>query len=244
MDLIHKIVKPSDIDAETRLEMFNIMDLHYANTFPENFTADLEKKTHVIMLYDPESNRLCGFSTQKIFPFKLNGEEILVLFSGDTIIRKEYWGSLQLSIAFGKLMIETIRLNPAQNFYWMLISKGVRTYKFLHAFFIEYFPKFGTEISPEIKIMMDALAYSMYPEQYDKASMVIRALPDGQYLRPEFQQFEVSGNRELDTFFKLNPGFSHGDELVCFTHLTIENLRPFIKRALQRAFPSEMNFGT
>lgn len=241
MDLIFKIFKPEEIDSETRLEMFRIMDHHYANTIYESFIADLEKKTDVIMLFDPETQELAGFSTQRIFRFNSNGEQVLVLFSGDTIIRKKYWGSLQLSIAFGKLMIDTIRLNPDTRFYWMLISKGVRTFKFLPAFFIEYFPRPGIEIPRDLKQLMDALANNLYPEKYDPLAMIIRALPGGQYLREEFQQFEVPGNNEVNSFFQLNPGFAHGDELVCMAELSLVNIRPFMKRALGRIFPLEIN---
>jgi hypothetical protein len=241
MDLIFKFFKPQEIDSETRKEMFRIMDHHYANTSYKNFIADLEKKTDVIMLFDPGSKELAGFSTQRIFRFNSSGVQVLVLFSGDTIIRKKYWGSMQLSIAFGKLMIDTIRLNPETEFYWMLISKGVRTFKFLPTFFIEYFPRPGIEIPGNLKQLMDALAHSMYPEQYDPASMIIRALPDGQYLREEFQQFEVPGNINANSFFQLNPGFTHGDELVCLAKLSLDNLRPFMKRALGRSLSLEIS---
>jgi hypothetical protein len=240
MNLKFSIVKPQEIDAATREEMFQLMDFHYANTFHEVFIRDLEKKTDVIMLYDPQGSRLVGFSTQKIFRFSLKDEEILVLFSGDTIIMKEYWGSLQLSLAFGKLMVDAIHHNPDIEFYWMLISKGVRTFKFLPAYFIEYYPKYGIPIPVRIKQLIDGLACYLYPLQYDPEAGVVRALPDGQYLREDFQQFKADGNKDVNDFFILNPGFSKGDELVCLTRLSIENIRPFIKKALERAYPAEM----
>ena len=244
MNLRFSIVKPQEISSEEREEMFQLMDFHYANTFHEDFIRDLEKKTDVIMLYDSQDGGLVGFSTQKIFRFGVNDKEILVLFSGDTIIRKEYWGSLQLSLAFGKLMVDAIRKNPDTEFYWMLISKGARTFKFLPAYFIEYYPKYGIPTPLRIKQLMDALAFYMYPEQYDKESGIIRALPDGQYLRGDFQQFGSDGKSEVNDFFILNPGFAHGDELVCLTRLSFENIRPFIKRALARAYPAEMTNNT
>ena len=241
MEIKYLIVKPEEIDSEKRKKMFLLMDFHYANTILEDFNRDLNGKTDVIMLFDSGSDELVGFSTQKIFPFRTGSKEILVLFSGDTIIRKEYWGSLQLSIAFGKLMIDTILNNPDKEFYWMLISKGVRTFKFLPAYFIEYYPMYGISTPKSIKRIMDALAFDMYPMQYDSKHGVIRALPHGQYLREKFQQSKPTGNMAVNNFFSLNPGYTHGDELVCLTRLSFENIRPFIKKVLVRAFQMKMN---
>jgi hypothetical protein len=232
MDLKYQIVKPEEINSEKRMEMFQLMDFHYSNTIHDVFINDLNGKTDVIMLSDGKSGELVGFSTQKIFPYRIGEKVIMVLFSGDTIIRKDYWGSLQLSIAFGKLMVDSILKHPDKEFYWMLISKGVRTFKFLPVYFIEYFPRYGTVTPAPVKLIMDTLASDMYPSQYDQENRVIRALPEGQYLREEFQQSNQTGNADLNIFFTLNPGYVHGDELVCLTQLSFDNLRPFIKRVL------------
>jgi len=70
---------------------------------------------------------------------------------------------------------------------------------------------------------------------------VIRALPQGQYLREEFQQLNQTGNADIDIFFTLNPGYVHGDELVCLTKLSFDNLRPFIKRVLIKVLQLDLS---
>jgi hypothetical protein len=241
MNLKYLIVKPQAINAQLRQEMFQLMDFHYANTFPDDFIRDLYNKSDVILLFDSKSDELVGFSTQHIFPFKISGEEILVLFSGDTIIRKEYWGSLQLSIAFGELMTDAINDNPDKEFYWMLNPKGARTFKFLPVYFIEYYPNNEIPTPERIKRIMDTLAYDLFPNRYDSKHGVIRALPKGQYLRKEFHQSEITRNKALKSFFSLNPGYINGDELVCLTRLSYDNIRPFIKKVLIRAFQIQMD---
>jgi len=236
MNLKYQIVKPQAINDQLRQEMFQLMDFHYANTFPDDFTRDLYNKSDVILLFDSKSDELVGFSTQHIFPFKISGEEILVLFSGDTIIRKEYWGSLQLSIAFGELMINAINDNPDKEFYWMLNPKGARTFKFLPVYFIEYYPNHEIPTPERIKRIIDALGYHLYPERYDSKYGVIRALPKGQYLRKKFHQSKITRNKAINNFLSLNPGYINGDELVCLTRLSYDNIRPFIKKVLIRAF--------
>jgi hypothetical protein len=236
MNLKYQIEKPQVINAQLRDEMYKLMDFHYANTFPDDFIRDLNNKSDVILLFDSKSNELVGFSTQIIFPFKIAGKEILVLFSGDTIIRKEYWGSLQLSIAFGELMTDAILSNPDKDFWWMLNPKGARTFKFLPVYFIEYYPNHEISTPDHIRQIMDALGYHLYPDRYDSSHGVIRALPKGQYLRKEFHQSEITSNKAINSFFSLNPGYTKGDELVCLTRLSFDNIHPFIKKVLVRAF--------
>jgi hypothetical protein len=230
MNIKYQIVKPQAINTQLWQEMFMLMDFHYANTFPDVFNRDLKSKSDVIMLFDSNSNELVGFSTQRIFPFRSGEEEILVLYSGDTIIRKEYWGSLQLTIAFGDLIVKAINDNPDKTFYWMLNPKGARTFKFLPVYFIDYYPNHKTPTPQHIKKIIDALGYYLYPEQYDSEHGVIRALPRGQYLRKEFQQSEVTNNIAVNSFYSMNPGYIKGDELVCLTRLSFDNIRPFIKK--------------
>jgi hypothetical protein len=75
-----------------------------------------------------------------LFPFNFDGRDMRILFSGDTIIMKEYWGSMALSLLFGELMIRLLKEYEDKEIYWMLISKGLRTYKYLPSFFLEYYP--------------------------------------------------------------------------------------------------------
>ena len=241
MDIDYKILKPEDIHESMKQKMFHLMDFYYANTFYDVFIKDLNDKTDVIILFDSHNKELIGFSTQKIFSLQFEGQKLLVLFSGDTIICREYWGSLKLSIAFGELIINTIKSKPNMEFYWMLISKGLRTYKILPSLFINYFPRYRVNTPGRIRRIMDALANKMYPENYDTRIGIIKSRNNGQYLREEFQQKEIIGNDELKNFFILNPGYIHGDELVCLTSLSPENLQPFFRRALERSFPGSFN---
>ena len=53
----------------------------------------------VFLLYDDEK-RLQGFSTLAFFDVKFNNTFVNVLYSGDTIIDKEYWGQHELAISW------------------------------------------------------------------------------------------------------------------------------------------------
>ena len=56
------------------------------------FHRDLNNKDWIILLRD-EHDRLQGFSTLALYETEFNGKPISVVYSGDTIIRREYWGT-------------------------------------------------------------------------------------------------------------------------------------------------------
>ncbi len=233
MKLQRKIVKVSDITSIQRDEMFALMDFYYTNSMREVFEKDLDEKNWVLALSDAKTGTLAGFSTQKMFTHKIDETEINVVFSGDTIIKREYWGSLELSLAFGEMMLMILKDFPKRKLYWMLISKGVRTYKFLPAFFFEYYPCFNKTTPENIQKAMDDLGFLKYPNNYDATTGIIRASENAQFLKEDFHPEKEPANEQINYFYKRNPDFQKGDELLCFSEFSLENIKPFIKRALK-----------
>ena len=124
-----------DISLKTRQEMFELLAACYHNVFWEQFQRDLAEKKWTIIIEDSETHALKGFSTLKVFLHDFQGEKSRLAFSGDTIISPSCWGSLRLPMAFGKLMLHVLSERPNIPLYWMLITKGIRTYRVLPVFF-------------------------------------------------------------------------------------------------------------
>ena len=73
-------------------EMYNVYQKYYGNVSREVFSSDLSNKNHVIILTDKYDGEIKGFSTILDYHFELEGKKVKGVFSGDTIIEKEYWG--------------------------------------------------------------------------------------------------------------------------------------------------------
>jgi hypothetical protein len=61
-----------------------------------------------------------------------------VVYSGVTIIRSEYWGTPQLPSTWIKTVLEK-SAEMVQPLYWLLISSGYKTYRFLTVFYKEFY---------------------------------------------------------------------------------------------------------
>jgi len=226
------IINTGDLNLSQKNDMFALMNHYYDNTRRTDFDRDLQEKDWVLMLLEESSLEVLGFSTQQVFMVNWKNQKVVVLFSGDTIIRREYWGSMGLIMAFGELMLHVLDRYKEKEVYWMLLTKGLRTYKYLPTFFKTYYPMPDESTPPEIQDLINVLGYLRYPGSYVTETGIVKASKDGQYLKEAYHP-KVRSTKATDAFFyKANPGFAKGDELLCVTRLHLDNLTTFIKRKL------------
>jgi hypothetical protein len=230
--LVPSVCKRESIDAAAQLEMFALYARYFGGTGHERFAADLLGKDRVLMLRD-EAGVLQGFSTLAVYERKFSGQSVRVLFSGDTVIDENYWGQQVFAFSWLRLAGEIKAEQPDTRLYWLLISKGHRTYRYLSAFSREYYPARGRDTPPEVASLMDFLARERFGGAYDARAGVLR-FPESQgHLHAAYSQVPAAHQRlpEVRFFLENNPGYARGEELVCLCELAADNLKPIARRA-------------
>ncbi|MDW7670457.1 MAG: hypothetical protein SCK57_08965 [Bacillota bacterium] len=139
MTLQGKMVAVGQLNDRDRANLYRLMAAFYDDVTPEAFHRDLEEKDHSILLLD-EDGTIQGFSTQKMLQVEAAGRRVTGVFSGDTIIHPDHWGSLELFKVFARHYIAEQK--EQEPLYWFLISKGYKTYKMLPLFFNEFYPDY------------------------------------------------------------------------------------------------------
>jgi hypothetical protein len=225
MALAARIVKPADLSTRDIDEMYALMSRHYENVWREQFDADLSEKDWIIRLTQEPTGELCGFSTQRLLSLDVGSRRVTVLFSGDTIVGREHWGTTALPIAWGRLAFSIIEQRPNEPVYWYLISKGYRTYRFLPLFFNEFYPRYDSSTPLELRAIIDAVARAKYPDRYDAVAGVIRATATSDRLRADLGELTDARLRDphVEFFQQQNPGHIAGDELCCIAPLARQN---------------------
>jgi len=217
-------------------QMFQLMESHYDYVNRAQFEADLAWKDTAILLLD-EEGAIHGFSTIALNPKGTEGANYDILFSGDTIIDRQYWGTQELVRGFSLAAGE--RKQPGRRLLWMLLSKGHRTYAYLPLFAHRYFPavdpeRQAEELAPVLAICADQLFGAAWkPEQgivrfEERVGQLKPELADGTLTRPK--------NKNVQFFLERNPGYAEGDELVCMTELEPDNLRRTVRQAFLEAW--------
>lgn len=237
MRLLSSIVPVEALSVDEVNSMYELLVESFDNVKREIFEFDLKDKQLAIILREQKTSRLVGFSTQKFFDHTWDNQPVRIVFSGDTIISKAFWGSLELSLSWGEMMLAFLEKDPEIPLYWMLISKGFRTYRFLPTFFLEYYPC-SKNLTPERVItLMNSIGERLFQSHYDSNFRLIRNFSNSYYLKedlaviPEF----CLEKEEIKFFLEKNPLFSRGDELVCLAQFATDNLKSsYLKKLLSR----------
>lgn len=226
MGLHSQCISALKISHADMLGMYELMEKHYENSCFQVFQKDLAEKDRVLILRDDTGN-LQGFTTLKAYRFEINGIPIQLIFSGDTIIDKDHWGDMELHKAWIR-EIHSMLDEGIKDVFWLLISKGYKTYRFLPVYFKTFYPDHRTNTPDFEKRIMDHFCKYKYPDHYDPNSGIISFDGTRDYLKPGVADIGERHMKDLDISFFLekNPGYLVGDELVCITRLNKENIRP------------------
>ncbi|KAB3530511.1 hypothetical protein [Alkaliphilus serpentinus] len=211
--------------------MYRLMDTFYDNMTRENFLRDLKQKDYSIVLRD-EDHKIWGFSTQQILHIPLKDQVIHGVFSGDTIIHKDYWGSMELFIVFARFFFEFEE--KYQDFYWFLICKGYKTYRMLPTFYKTFYPNYKEDTPQDIQAIMDAFGRYYSPEEYDEATGVLcyKGVKDKLKENVADVSEERLRDKNIAFFVEKNPDYTKGNDIVCITKLSKSNLKPRMRRFL------------
>lgn len=230
--LIGRVMSVTQLDAAIKDTMFELMHQFY---FAEKkaFFDDLSHKTTVILLEDVDGI-LRGFTSVALFDLNVNNQQVKILFSGDTIIHHDFWGSLELPRVWGKFMYETVKECKDVPLYWFLISSGYKTYRFLPAYFLEFFPRYDCQTPADLQLILDTAAQQIFADGYYADQGIIK-LKHPTPLRSGVSDpaDERLQNPHIAFFLSRNPGYISGEELACITRLSMENFKPFVKRLLK-----------
>lgn len=214
-----------------RDEMFALMAGHYDAVTREAFDADLGRKNEVILLHDGEE-KIRGFTTIAWNPCG-EMEAGDVIFSGDTVIHRDCWGTQELVKGFCRRAGQLQR-QSGRKLYWFLISKGHRTYRYLPLFAKRFHPH-PERVEPELERLAGEITGKMFGAAWKADEGVIRFGGSAGHLREEIAGMR-EGNPWAEFFMRKNPGHAGGDELVCLTEMAEGNLRRGARAAFLEDF--------
>lgn len=227
------LVRANSLNSEQTAAMFSVMQQFYDDTDFDTFLMDLREKDFCILLFD-ESRAIRGFSTQMLIPVTVENETVQGIFSGDTIIHKDYWGGLELFRVFAQNLVPLGARHA--DFYWFLTSKGYKTYRMLPVFFNKFYPTFRNSTPEREQGIMHAFGRAKYPREYDETRGVIVYKRKTDKLKPGVADVHSVRRPDEDVryFVEKNPGYRQGDDLVCLASLARGNFRPGVRGLLFR----------
>jgi len=211
--------------------MYALYETYYEGTSDSIFRDDLAGKSHVLLL--ESEGELRGFSTVAVIDFVFEGAANRAVFSGDTIIDHRFWGEQELVRAFCRFCGSLKAAAPQLPLFWLLISKGYRTYRYLDTFAHDYQPHYERQPSREAHARLETLARLKFGASFDANAGLLRFPESRGHLKSRWAEVRdpLQQHPAVSFFLERNPRFHAGEELVCLTELHADNLRSFAKRA-------------
>lgn len=198
-------------------QMYELFGKYYANVDLDTFSRDMSRKTGVFLIQDLEQDRIVGFSTYVSMDMEVAGRKARGIFSGDTILEKQYWGSRALHAAFYKRVIREKLTRPFTPLYWLLISKGYRTYLLLANNLLDYYPHPRGRNS-HLEGFVRSYCETLFPGYYCEERKLLDFGEGYNHLREGMTPItpELRRKNEAIAFFEQrNPTWQRGTELPC-----------------------------
>ncbi|MBW4676539.1 MAG: hypothetical protein KME52_21755 [Desmonostoc geniculatum HA4340-LM1] len=218
-----------------RQEMFYLFNTHFEEVNRQQFEADLSNKQWTVLL--KQEGILKGFSTLRFYEAVLKDEPVTIVYSGDTITDPSIWSSPVLAKAW-IAAIQEIHGHRQERLFWLLISSGYRSYRFLTTFAKEFYPRYDRQTPTEVAAFMQHIATQQFGEFYHPTEGIVR-FANPQILRSQLCTIAVEKLQDPDIafFVQKNPGHINGDELVCLTEFTQANLTSAGLRMWKSSYP-------
>ena len=226
---------PAELMDNEQSMMYNLFAKYYDACTFNSFKNDLAEKSHVLVLKEASTSKIVGFTTAMVMSHNDGQQEFKAIYSGDTIIQHNYWGSQLLLLSWCKLagkIKTTLKDTPL---YWFLIVKGHRTYRYLPLFTKRFYPTWRYPTPPNVQQVLDEVATRKFGDAYHAKKGIIHFAQSRGHLKRQWANIppHLASKPDVNYFLKRNPNYHSGDELACITELTEQNLKSHALRAFK-----------
>lgn len=230
--IVSEIKKAAACSAEEQEIFYDLLCQCFLGASWHDFIRDFQEKDAVIILRKEHSEgEIIGWSTLMVLTLALPTTEVKGVFSGDTVVLPAYRSGIGMGVELGRYFVRMWEQFPEHSVYYILISKGWRTYKIMPFLFKEFSPCYDKPVAPFDKAVMDAFGRKKYPQHYNAATGVVTFSP--QKLSPDSIDAIPTKMDEYTQFFlRSNPGYLDGHELVCVARIAPDNFALALQRLL------------
>ena len=213
--------------------MRELLARHFSGVDAASFEADLTTKSHALRLFS-DDGQLAGFSS---FDYRLtinDGAPLAVIYSGDTIVDPSGWSASSLGAAWVATVLDLHdKLGGGAPLWWLLLTSGVRTNRYLSVYLHRYHPAPVGRDDPEAGHLLAWLAKQRFGERFDPSTGVVR-LANPQCLLSHLAEIpaHLMDDEQVQLFLAANPNHRAGDELASLCRLDENNLNRAGMRAL------------
>ncbi len=211
-----EVARRGALPEATRARLWQLFRQYYDQVDEAAFFRDLDEKSHVILVRNRQQ-QVVGFSTLLLERHRVESSPANVLFSGDTVVDERYWGDKSLHKAFVRFLIGAKIRAPLVPLYWLLLTKGYKTYLLLTRNFPTHFPSRHSPTPRHVARLIDRVCRRRYGSAWRAPLGIVRFERSHGQLKRGAACIEPTQliDPDIAFFAEHNPGHLSGDELAC-----------------------------
>ena len=220
--------------------MYGLFSQYYGNANADIFLRDLSGKNGAIIVRERGSKTIRGFTTIKRLELKDGSRKAIGVFSGDTILHPDFWGNRALKDGFARHVVSVMLTSPLTRVYWLLISKGYKTYMLMAQNFRNYYPRHDKPNDERLKTLTRQYVDILFPGKFDPERGILDFGEGAQHLHPDVAPITPEMSRSVPAiahFEKCNPHWAKGHELPCIAEVSMALVLQYFRKQRRKATP-------
>lgn len=241
--LTAELKRVQDLTDEEILSCYELMRDNYNGLPKEAYINELKESYFFTLLFFDVHNNIQGFTEFGIDMTDPTGQNYGCIYSGNTILNPEFWGSQTFMIKSAEVIGRIAGAYPEKKWVWLLLSSGHRTYMFLPLFSQRFFPARQPERNADdLKGLLDVYAEKIFGEFWLPELGIVRFEKGSHYepykMKPEIAQatWDKKFKPDIAFYIEKNPEFHNGDQLVCITEVHESNAKKRVLPIYQNGF--------
>ena len=230
-----RFYRVSDINISRLIEMHSIFTRFYENADLSTFIRDMNEKKGVFILYNRTERRIVGFSTYNEIEMEYRGKKAVGVFSGDTIIEPDFWGNKTMHTAFAMKMLKAKLLSTKTPMFWLLISKGYKTYLLMANNFERFYPAHNRH-DHELEALTEQYCQKLYPSYFKEEERILDFGEGYHALKDDVAEITPrmrASNPDIRFFEERNPEWARGTELPCISEIRYSTIGNFFGKLVR-----------
>lgn len=184
-----------------------------------------------------KNEELVGFTGLRLRPFDLEGEEVMTLYLGQTVLRSDCRGRSLMPRTCSLLFAQHFLKHPTMPIYAWCDSLTYKPYLLFSNSLKNSYPSRKEETPAKVKMLIDKLGNHYYQDSYDPETGTVHKQaniiddPSATITEADRQK-----NADIDFFAKANPGHASGHGLITIAPINFTNFLFLVKKCFKKQF--------
>lgn len=227
------VIKGEEVKA-LKNQMWNLYSTYY-EVDQASFFARIDSNDYYAIY--TKNEELVGFTGLRLRTFDLEGEKVMTLYLGQTVMRSDCRGRSLMPRTCSILFAQHFLKNPTMPIYAWCDSLTYKPFLLFSNSLKKSYPSRREETPSKVKSLINQLGHHYYKDNFDPETGTVykqnNIIDDPSAI---ITAADRQKNADIDFFAKANPGHAKGHGLITIAPINFTNFLFLVKKCLKKQF--------